>query len=268
MSEETGPRQPSGVGIALFGRTFMLTGWHALVFLAFLVTLLIVLLYRFPGLRSPLWISAALWIAMMAYWNAAQKQTAPIASSESAASRSRHQLMLKAALLLLFVRFPWTGYRWLPRSAWVVPAGFAVHAAAILLDLWAMRCLGRNWSGAVTIKVDHELVKTGPYRLVRHPIYTAMIGMYLGTAIVSGELHGLLAVLLVVIAYGRKTLIEERGLREVFGTAYEDYARSTAALSLGVLGDSPVSFRLRAWCGELLALCRELVALCGELFFF
>jgi hypothetical protein len=86
MSEETRPRQPSGVGMAMFGRTFMLTGWHALVFLGFVVALLIVLLDRFPGLRSPLWISGALWMAMMGYWSAARKQTAPIASSKSAAT--------------------------------------------------------------------------------------------------------------------------------------------------------------------------------------
>src|SRR5205823_5706526 len=98
------------------------------------------------------------------------------------------------------------------------------------LDVWAMRCLGRNWSGAVTIKVGHELVRTGPYRWVRHPIYTAMLGMYLGTAVVSGELHGLLGVVVAVIAYARKTAMEERGLREAFGDAYDAYARRTRAL--------------------------------------
>jgi len=100
----------------------------------------------------------------------------------------------------------------------------------MLLDVWAMRCLGRNWSGAVAIKIDHELIRTGPYRLVRHPIYTAMIGMYLGTAIVGGELHGLIAVGLCMIAYWRKTRMEERGLIEVFGPVYEDYKRESWAL--------------------------------------
>ena len=100
----------------------------------------------------------------------------------------------------------------------------------MLLDVWAVRCLGRNWSGAVTIKVGHELVRAGPYRLVQHPIYTAMTGMYLGTAIVSGELYGLLAVVVCAIAYWRKTRMEERGLRDVFGQAYEDYVKDSWAL--------------------------------------
>lgn len=49
-----------------------------------------------------------------------------------------------------------------------------VQIGAILLDAWAMRCLGRNWSGAVTIKFGHELVRTGPDRLVRQPIFTPL----------------------------------------------------------------------------------------------
>ncbi len=163
------------------------------------------------------------------YWNRAAKRSAPAKSRESEASRGLHQLLLNLGLLLAFVRLPWSGMRWLPASPLTVPIGLSVQVGAMLFDVWAMRCLGRNWSGAVAIKVDHELVKTGPYRLVRHPIYTAMIGMYLGTAIVSGELHGLLAVILVVIAYARKTRMEERGLREAFGRAYEDYARESWA---------------------------------------
>ena len=221
MGAETGGRGESGIGIALFGRTYALTGWHAVVFAVVVVGVLIALLVAYPGMRSPLWISAAMWIGMSFYWSVAKKQTAPIASSESAESRARHQLLLNLALLLEFIRLPFTGYRWLPLSPWVVPAGLALHAGSIVLDVWAMRCLGRNWSGAVTIKLDHELVRTGPYRFLKHPIYVAMIGMYFGTAMVSGELHALLGVVLAVIAYLRKIRMEERGLRETFGAAYD-----------------------------------------------
>ncbi len=229
MGDETTPREKTAIGVKLFGRTVMLTGWAAAALNIVVLGLLIALIVRF-GTASPLWISAGLWLVMMVYWSVAAKKSAPVASSESAASRSRHQLLLNLGLLLAFVRFPFTGYRWLPVSPMIVPIGLAIQVGSMLLDVWAMRCLGRNWSGAVAIKVDHELVRTGPYRLVRHPIYTAMIGMYLGTAIVSGELHGLLAVLLCVIAYWRKTRMEERGLREAFGQAYDDYARESWAL--------------------------------------
>lgn len=226
MGDDTPAKPQTAIGIKLGERTLAFTGWHAIAFAGFVVAVLLALLVVFPGMRSPLWISGAMWIGMTIYWSAAASRTGPIASSESAASRARHQLLLNLALLLAFVRFPFTGYRWLPRSPWVVPAGLALHAGSIVLDVLAMRCLGRNWSGAVTIKVDHELVKTGPYRFLRHPIYVAMIGMYLGTAMVSGELHGLLGLALAVIAYARKIRMEERGLRETFGTAYDDYTRS------------------------------------------
>ena len=188
------------------------------------------------ALLSPLWLSAGLWLVMIFYWSArARRRTVAIRTGESAASRSHHQMLLNLALLLAFARLPWTGLRWLPASRLTIVAGLAVQLASMLLDLRAIRQLGRHWSGAVTIKVDHELIRTGPYRLVRHPIYTAMIGMFLGTAIVSGELHGLMAVALCVIAYARKIRMEERGLREAFGKAYDDYRRDTWALIPWVL---------------------------------
>jgi protein-S-isoprenylcysteine O-methyltransferase Ste14 len=231
MSEPAAPRPPTVIGIKLFGRTLAFTGWAAKVFIVLLLLGIAALCIRYLSVMSyALWISAALWIVMMVYWSAAAKQSAPVKSGESAASRSRHQLLLNVALLLAFIRLPGTGFRWLPVSRLVAPIGLAVQAGAMLLDVWAMRCLGRNWSGAVAIKVDQELIKTGPYRLVRHPIYTAMLGMYLGTAIVSGELHGLIAVALACFAYWRKTRMEERGLIEVFGPAYEAYRRESWAL--------------------------------------
>jgi protein-S-isoprenylcysteine O-methyltransferase Ste14 len=116
----------------------------------------------------------------------------------------------------------------------VVGAGLAVQAVSIGLAIWARRHLGRNWSGAVAVAVDHQLVRSGPYRVVRHPIYTAMLGMYAGTGLVSGELHALLALGVVMAAYGRKIPLEERTLGEVFGPAYEAYRRETWALIPGL----------------------------------
>jgi protein-S-isoprenylcysteine O-methyltransferase Ste14 len=239
VGDQSAARQQTAIGIKLFGRTFVLTGRSAIAFLLVVPAILAAVTIRYAirkpesfkaALMSPLWISAALWIVMMVYWNAAARKSAPVKSGESSSSRARHQLLLNVALLLAFIRFPWTGARWLPASPLTPAIGLAIQAGSMVLDVWAMRCLGRNWSGAVTIKVDHQLIRTGPYRLVRHPIYTAMIGMYLGTAIVSGELHGLFAVVLCMIAYWRKTRMEERGLREVFGQAYDDYRRASWAL--------------------------------------
>jgi protein-S-isoprenylcysteine O-methyltransferase Ste14 len=239
VSDPTPSDRQTVIGIKLFGRTYALTGRSAIVFVLIVLGALVAGAAYFAfsspasfkaALLSPLWISAALWIVMMAYWSAAAKKSAPVKTAESSASRARHEMLLNLALLLAFIRVPWTGARWLPASPLTPAIGLAIQAGAMLLDVWAMRCLGRNWSGAVAIKVDHQLIRTGPYRLVRHPIYAAMIGMYLGTAIVSGEVHGLIAVALCVIAYWRKTRMEERGLQEVFGPAYDEYRRASWAL--------------------------------------
>ena len=56
-------------------------------------------------------------------------------------------------------------------------------AAGIAFAVWARHYLGRNWSGTVTVKQDHELIRSGPYRLVRHPIYTGLLLAILGTAV-------------------------------------------------------------------------------------
>jgi protein-S-isoprenylcysteine O-methyltransferase Ste14 len=95
--------------------------------------------------------------------------------------------------------------------------------------------LGRHWSGAVTAKVDHELVRSGPYRRIRHPIYTGVIGMYVGNTLVSGRLQGLLAIAMVAMAYARKIRLEERNLKGVFGPAFDDYRRESWALIPGLL---------------------------------
>ena len=108
------------------------------------------------------------------------------------------------------------------------------EAAGIFFAVWARRHLGRNWSGEITIKVDHSLVRSGPYRIVRHPIYTAVLGMYAGSALVSGELHALLGLALAAGAYARKVRIEEAVLAGFFGKEYDDYRHATWALVPGL----------------------------------
>ena len=183
---------------------------------------------------NPLWISGALWLIFILYWGAAARNAAPAKRAESPASRQVHELLLNGALLLLFLRIPGLNARWLPVTPLDVPAGLALQTVCALLAVWARGHLGRNWSGAITEKVDHELVRSGPYRWIRHPIYTAMLGMYLGTALVSGEWHALVGVAMVVVAYWRKIRLEELNLRQVFGTAYDDYRSASWALIPGV----------------------------------
>jgi protein-S-isoprenylcysteine O-methyltransferase Ste14 len=116
------------------------------------------------------------------------------------------------------------------RLHFFVAVGAIVQAGFILLAVWARRHLGRNWSAEVRIAVDHQLVRTGPYRLLRHPIYTAMLGMFLGTAIAASQYHALLGLAILLVAYLRKTRLEEHILRQTFVADYDAYCRGTWAL--------------------------------------
>ena len=175
-------------------------------------------------------LSGLLWIAFIAYWNATAKNASATKSFESKESRKLHENLLVASFVLLFIPIPGLTGRFLPESNIVVVAGLVLQALSLLLAVWARRHLGRNWSGAVTVTVDHQLVRSGPYALVRHPIYTAMLGMFAGTALRSGEWHGLIALVLLAAGYLRKIRIEEESLRTVFGEDYESYARKTWGL--------------------------------------
>jgi protein-S-isoprenylcysteine O-methyltransferase Ste14 len=87
----------------------------------------------------------------------------------------------------------------------------------------------------VQLKQDHELIEHGPYRHVRHPIYTGLLLAFLGTAVAIGEWRGLLALVIVATSFWRKLRLEERWLGEQFGVAYTDYMRRVRALIPGIL---------------------------------
>ena len=90
--------------------------------------------------------------------------------------------------------------------------------------------LGRNWSGTVTVKENHELIRSGPYAIVRHPIYTGLLLAVLGTAIVFGEWRGLLAFCFLTIALLLKLQREERFMEESFPDTYPSYRAQVPAL--------------------------------------
>jgi protein-S-isoprenylcysteine O-methyltransferase Ste14 len=186
--------------------------------------------YRARIFSSPLSISAALWIGFVIYWSVAAGGTVPTKSRESRASRRLHEWLINAALLLVFVPVPGLDRRILPNGWWVVAIGIGLQVASFLLALSARRHLGRFWSAEITQKIGHQLVRSGPYRFVRHPIYTALLGMFVGMAIVSGDLHAFVAVGLASFAYWRKIRLEERNLTDLFGAEYDEYRRRTRAL--------------------------------------
>jgi protein-S-isoprenylcysteine O-methyltransferase Ste14 len=186
---------------------------------------------RAAALSHPaLWISALLWIVVSLYWEVQARKASVDKKAESGVSRALHVFLVNAALLLLFIPIPGLNCRWLPSGSIVADAGLSMEVAAVILAVWARRSLGANWSGRITIKVEHQLIRSGPYRFVRHPIYTAFLGMYAGTAIVSGEWHALLGLALAVLAYARKIRMEEANLAAHFRAEWIGYCGSTGSL--------------------------------------
>ncbi|MBZ5538222.1 MAG: isoprenylcysteine carboxylmethyltransferase family protein [Acidobacteriia bacterium] len=189
-----------------------------------------------PGVLAPLELSVGmklslvLWLLFSVYWSIAAKDSAATKTSEPVWSRQLHLILVNGALLLLVFSVPGLTRRFLPSSRFLVATGLMIQAVFILLAVWARQRLGSNWSGEVRIAAEHQLVRSGPYRFIRHPIYTAVLGMYCGTALVSGEIHAPVALVMVTLTYWRKIRLEERALGDTFGAEYDAYRRDTWAL--------------------------------------
>jgi preprotein translocase subunit SecA len=186
------------------------------------------------AVHYPLLASFGLWIAFTLYWSRASIGDSTIARSESRGSRFVHEILVNTAFLLLFLQIfphiPGLAHRFWPASTILTTAGLILQVAMFILAIWARFHLGRYWRGVIAILGNHQLIRSGPYRLVRHPIYTAILGMFVGTAMVFGGLYASLGVVLAAVAYWRKVRIEEHYLQQAFGEEYAEYSRITPAL--------------------------------------
>jgi protein-S-isoprenylcysteine O-methyltransferase Ste14 len=175
-----------------------------------------------------------LWIAWFIYWRISAAGVKAVRRRESVVSRAAHLLPLAIAGLLLWIPTIAGGgilfQRFMPQTFVSYWTGTLLLALGLAFSVWARVYLGRNWSATVTVKEDHELIRGGPYALVRHPIYTGLLLAFIGSAIVRAEWRGVLAVLIVLVVLGRKLRLEERFMSETFGDEYRRYREHTAAL--------------------------------------
>jgi protein-S-isoprenylcysteine O-methyltransferase Ste14 len=173
------------------------------------------------------------WIFFLLYWEIKATRTKTTKRLEPPASRIlRVFIFLIAIVVLSTTRIP---LRWLylqlwPVGLWPFWLGAAVTIAGLLFAVWAREHLGRNWSRSVTIKQGHDLITSGPYAVVRHPIYTGILTGFLGMAIAISQVRGFVAFVLVLFALSIKLRIEEQWMRSQFGETYSTYAHQTAAL--------------------------------------
>ena len=179
------------------------------------------------------------WICLAAYWVwSARKLKRTQRTEPKLLQLALYWTPLIIAGLLLgpgeWFTGSWLRERFVPHGLWVKEIALALTVAGVAIACWARHILGRNWSSVVQIKQDHELIEAGPYRRVRHPIYTGLLLALLGTAIGAGDWRGLLALLIVFVSFWNKYRHEERFLSEQFGQKYLDYMQRTKALIPGV----------------------------------
>lgn len=178
------------------------------------------------------------WTVWVLVWLAASFRNKRTARRENAASWALHMLPLMIGAVLLSADWtPWPVLQQevLPYRAAFYWIGLALTLAGLAFTVWARLRLGTNWSGSVQVKADHALVRTGPYRWVRHPIYTGILAALLGTAIALDQWLGLLAFGIVVAAFFYKLRLEERWMIETFGDVYVEYRKHSKALIPGIL---------------------------------
>jgi len=109
-------------------------------------------------------------------------------------------------------------------------AGLGLAICGIGLSIWARLILGEYWSSFPSLKQNHRLIVTGPYRLVRHPIYTGLLLALLGSALQYGLVRSFLAVLTCAVGLYLKVTAEEEFMVQRFGEAYLRYCRKVSAL--------------------------------------
>lgn len=149
---------------------------------------------------------------------------------ESIGSRFAYGLVLAAGVLLVFRTPSLVPTAIVPAGTASAAAGIAMTAVGVAFAIWARIHLGRLWSGTVTLKEGHHLVRSGPYRLARHPIYTGFFLAVLGAATHVGTLAAFLGSLVVLAGFYVKARKEEHLLSEQFGDEYAAYRREVRML--------------------------------------
>ena len=164
------------------------------------------------------------WIIFWVYWLASA-----FGAKEGSGSRRRIPLTGLSALSVVLLVRVFRGGSLAVHSPVLGAIGAVVFASGLALAIWARVHLGRNWGMPMTQKAEPELVTSGPYRFVRHPIYSGLLAALLGTALAT-NLIGLIIVAILGAYFYYCASVEEKNLTATFPTAYPAYRASTKML--------------------------------------
>ena len=188
-------------------------------------------------MRSPQNILAVLWLTWLLSWAAAAGWSARTQTRQSGADQLQHSAFIWAGAVMLFAHPAVLGPLLRPLYPYRIAIGWSAVVVALLgfgWTWWARLRLGAFWSAAVTLKQGHTLVRTGPYAVTRHPIYTGLFLALAATAAMQDSGAAVLGLLLCLVGLVVKIRQEERLLTNAFGTQYRDYQSRVSALIPGL----------------------------------
>jgi len=173
------------------------------------------------------------WIVFVIYWIVASIKTHAVRIEESFASRYGILALEIGGYVLVFsdsTRIGFLGFRFVPRTLMSALVGVTLTWLGIGLAIWARYHLAEYWSARVTIKEDHQLIRTGPYAHLRHPIYSGLVLATIGSVLVIDQWRCILGLCLVLAGYCLKAMKEETMLSQQFGDAFQEHRKHTGFL--------------------------------------
>jgi len=174
-----------------------------------------------------------LWLALSAVWLGSLPFVKATIHKQPQSSRMQHMIVFGVGLYLLFGSLSAPGWFNQPLFAITIPIALGGLGLAICgagFSIWARLTLGENWSGIPSIKKDHTLIMRGPYRAVRHPIYTGILAALFGSALQHGLIRSFLGASVCAFSLWMKISAEEEFMVQRFGDEYHRYSREVRAL--------------------------------------
>lgn len=169
------------------------------------------------------------WIVFGITWVVSALSVKPVKERQPFVGRLLYLWLLVAVAVLLSGAMSHLSRVILPRTRATGTLADILVLGGVTICVWARLVLGGNWSARVTLKEQHELIQRGPYRLVRHPIYSGLLLMILGTATLTGQLSGFLALAVCFFGFWIKLRQEESLLTHRL-PGYSEYKARTKAL--------------------------------------
>jgi protein-S-isoprenylcysteine O-methyltransferase Ste14 len=174
--------------------------------------------------------AGCLWSVLLVVWVVLWLGMKRAKKRESPLEMLQHAIPVTLGFWLMFGRrenWGWLNERVLPNIPALWLAGLVVTALGIAISIYARLSLGANWSGVVTLKTDHELIRKGLYSRIRHPIYTGILLGMVGTVMIRSYLRSCIGFGMVLTTFYFKARREERFLKQEFGAGFDEHARQT-----------------------------------------